>query len=527
MSYTLAHYLRDALLFDFPDWFYGIEMKRYDEVLASLVDLEPWPHQKDDLNFLLQYERCGLYNDAGTGKTVPMQALGIYMAAVGNKSVFCMPPKLIGQFAESLVTTYQNVEEHLDIFVLDENQKEAIKIVDRWVSGEEKCPDIVLLSYEMMAALQPLKPSPEKTIRNSKTGTSYIRPAVKPIKVHPLQKAGFNVLVFDEAHKLKEPSSATHKRVWRWVKSTTGLYMVVLATGTPVYNQLIDAYGLIRIITPNVYQSKRHFEKLHAIIDPFSDYRTIIDWKNEDILHENLYIQARRVTIEEVLPDLPPMVPTEHRIKLLPAHRALYKKLMTERVLELEDEFIDATHQSKLRQTALQLISNPNLFSDTPIKNAMEDWLESRFEDIGVYKHKIIVFAFFQATIKHLMEKYSHLNPAAIYGGTDSSDADRIKFLRDPTCRVVFINWVSGGAGLNLQISPYEVFYEVPTVPGAIEQSIARSRRGGQTESVAVDIPRVMSTMANKSLNQLLKKQLKKNEVVQDKHKLLAELLGK
>lgn len=527
--YTLAHYMRDALVFDFPDWFYGTQMKRFDEASASLVDLEPWPHQKDDLNFLLQYERCGLYNDAGTGKTIPMQALGILMAATGNKTVFCMPPKLVGQFSESLVTTYQGVETHLDIFVLEEKQKEAEVIVEGWLSGDDLsgCPDIVIMSYEMFAFLQPLKPRPEKVVRNSKTGTSYTRPAVRPKKRHPLEQLGFNVMIFDEAQKLKEPSSATHKRVWRWVKSTKGKYMVVLATGTPVYNVLMDAYGLIRIITPHVYGSKKDFEKQHAIIDYNSDYRNIIGWDNEELLSENLYIQARRMTKEEVLPDLPPMIPKEHAITLTPAHRALYKKLMTERVLELEDEFIDATHASKLRQVALQLISNPNKFSDTPVHNVMDDWLEEMFEEINVYKNKIIVVAYYKDTIEALSKRYAHFNPAVINGSGGNSDKDRVKFLRDPTCRVLFLNWVSGGAGLNLQVSQYEIFYEVPTVPGDIEQTIARTHRGGQKYSVSVHIPRIRSTVANKSLNQLLSKQNKKNEVVKDKHKLLAELLGK
>lgn len=525
--YTLANYLRDAIMFDFPDWFYGIPMKRFDEALQSLVDLEPWPHQKEDLKFLLNHERAGLYNDAGVGKTIPMQAFGIFMAALGNKTIFTMPPKLLGQFSESLVDTYQGVDDHLRIFLLNEKQKEANEIVSGWLADRSTCPEVLIMSYEMFAFLQPLKPRPEKVVRNSKTGTSYVRPAVKPMKTHPLDKLGFNCLIFDEAHKLKEPSSASHKRVWRWVKSSEGDYQIVLATGTPIFNQLIDAYGLIRLITPGAYNSKKHFEKIHAIIDFNSDYRTIIGWREEELLHTNLYRSARRVTKEDVLPDLPPMIPYQHEIRLTPDHRALYKRLLTERVLELEDEFIDATHASKLRQVALQLISNPNKYSDKPINNAMDDWLEQMFEDIGVHQHKIIVFAYYKETIDALAKRYTQYNPAVINGGTGDSDAERIKFLRDPTCRVLFLNWKSGGAGLNLQVSPYELFYEVPTVPGDIEQAIARTHRGGQINGVHVHIPRIFNTIANKSLNQLLSKQGKKDEVVQDKHKLLYQLLGK
>lgn len=525
--YTLAHYCRDAMLFEFPDWFYGIQMKRFDEASASLVPLEPWPHQKKDLNFLMRFERAGLFNDAGVGKTVPMQAFGIYMASEGNKTIFSMPPKLLGQFAESMVDTYQGVDDHLQIFLLDEKQKEAETIVNGWLQNRSTCPDIIIMSYDMFAFLQPLKARPAKTIRNAKTGSEYVRPAVKPVKVHPLKQLGFNCLIFDEAHKLKEPSSATHKRVWRWIGSQRGETQIVLSTGTPVYNQLIDAYGLIRLLTPHVYGSKKAFEKKHAIIDHHSDYRTIIGWQNEEELHHNLYLCGRRVTLEETSPNMPPMIPYQHDIRLSADHKALYKKLMTERVLELQDEFIDATHASKLRQVALQLISNPNNFSDKPIKNVLDDWLENMFEEIGVHQHKIIVFAYYKDTIASLEARYKHLNPAVINGAGGDSEAARIKFLRDPTCRVLFLNWKSGGAGLNLQVSCYQLYYEVPTVPGDIQQAIARIRRGGQKFVQHIHIPRIFSTVANKSLNQLLSKQVKNNEVVKDKHKLLAELLGK
>lgn len=523
-KYTLAEYCISAGVADFPPWMYGVEMRRIDE--GKSVPMKPWPHQVGDLTFLVSHERAGLFNDAGVGKTVPMQAFASLMAGWGNKVVITMPPKLLEQFAESFLDTYEDISEYLSIFLLEEKQKEAEQIVDGWLSGGG-APDIVLMSYDMFAFLQPMKPAKEKVVTNSATGKSYTRPAVKAKRHHPLKELGYNTLIFDEAHKIKSPSSASHKRVWRWVQSSSGKYQLVLATGTPVYNVLLDAYGLIRILTPHVYSSQKHFERIHAVRDYSNDYRPIIGWKDEETLHKHLYLSARRVTKEEALPWLPEMIPHEHRVTLTPAHKALYKKLMTERVLELEDEFIDATHQSKLRQVALQLISDPNRYSDKPIKNAMDDWLDELLESINVMQHKVIVLAYYKTTIASLAERYAHLNPAVINGSAGSSDADRVKFINDPTCRVLFLNWKSGGAGLNLQHTSYEIFYEVPTVPGDIEQAIARVRRGGQKHAQNIHIPRIMSTIANKSLNQLLSKQMKKNEVVQDKHQMLAELLGK
>jgi hypothetical protein len=530
--YTLADYFKYAGITDVPAFFHSCPMLAEKED-GTPIHISPWEHQKEDLKFLMSgHERLGLYNDAGTGKTIPMQAWGIYHACLPNgRTLFCMPPKLLVQFAESLVTTFAGISDVLDVYLLNESQREAAAIVDSWVTGQAVAPKILILSYDMLAALQPIKPVKQKVVTKVDKSTGeiieIITPAVRPKPVHPLAVCGFNTLVFDEAQKLKSPDSATHKRMWRWLKSTKGKYKVLLATGTPIHNQLIDAYGLIRLVTPYAYGSIKHFETLHAIFDRSQEYKTIVGWDNEELLSQNLYVQARRVTKEMALPNLPPMMPYLHVIKLAPDHRALYKKLLTERVLEVGDEIIDATHQSKLRQVALQLISNPEAFCDTPIVNNMESWLEGLLEDLGVYQNKIIVFAYYRLTIEKLHKKYAHLNPAIINGGGIDSDSERIKFIKDPTCRVLFLNWKSGGAGLNLQVSSTEIFYEVPTVPGDMEQAIARSHRGGQTNSVSVHIPKIVNTIANKSLMQLLSKQLKKNEIIKDKHQILAELLGK
>lgn len=524
MTYTLANYLIEAGKHDFAEWAYVIPMKRFDVTEQALVPMEPWPHQKSGLKASFEYDRFGLYDDAGVGKTVPMQAYAIYSAMVGRKTVITMPPKLIGQFCESLVDTYYGVDDYVSIYALDEKQKDAKAYIESLTS--ETAPDILIMSYDMFAFLQPIKPRKAQEIKNSKTGHVRHVEAVKPLRKHPLLQLGYRDLIFDEAQKLKNPESATHKRLWRWIKSSEGLYKIILATGSPVYNTLMDAYGLIRLVTPYAYQSLRHFKQDHVIYDEYSDFPTIIGWKDEEGINEKLYAQARRVTKEDVMPDLPSIMPHEHQLRLGPKHKKLYKEFLTERVIELEDEFIDATHVSKFRQVALQMISCPERFSDEPVPNVMESWLDELLEDINAMKNKVVVFCYYKSTVEKLVEKYKHLGAASI-NGASSTDNDRVRFIKDPECRIIFINWLSGGAGLNLQIAHYCIFYEIPTVPGDIEQAIARLYRGGQKYHVSVHIPRIMGTLANKSLNQLLTKQLKKNEVVRDKHELLAELLGK
>lgn len=73
-----------------------------------------------------------------------------------------------------------------------------------------------------------------------------------------------------------------------------------------------------------------------------------------------------------------------------------------------------------------------------------------------------------------------------LYGGTKDKPAVLAEFTKDRKCRVLLANHKSGGAGLNLQMARYIIFYESPVDPITRRQAEKRSWRGGQTEHVHV-----------------------------------------
>lgn len=513
--------MRAANIFDFPDWFYGVTL-RY----------KPWPHQIDDLKFAMKHERFGLFNDAGVGKTLSIQALLIlYCSGYGNKGVVCMPPALIGQFMESFFddgedgeSYFINLKEHVNFKAYAGTKKKKDKMWEDW--EREGFPEVLIMSYRAFSDMHPIKARKEKLVRNSATGHERIIPAVKPLRNHPLKDRDFNVLFFDEAHALKNVGSGIHKKVYRYIGNTDGEFLLGLFTGSPIANTLVDAYGMIHLITPEVYSNLRIFERRHCLYARNTDFKTLIGYQNQDELHTNLYLHARRVTKQEGLKDLPPMIPEAIPIRLSATHLKWYKKLLTERVLELPDQYIDATQAQKLRQVALQMITVPEQYIPVKVENEVFNALNEKVESINPLKNKIIIFSYFTETVNFLAEKYKEYNPAVINGKSGNKDKARLKFVNDNSCRMVIINWLSGGAGLNLQISNYLFFYEQPTVPSQALQAIARSHRGGQDLPVNVGFFKVFGTLMAKSLKQLLQKDYDVNTVVQDKHKMLYELLG-
>lgn len=502
---NFLEYLQEAGCLNAPSFLSSIELTN-----------PPWEHQVGDLRHLLVNARAGIWNDAGTGKTLPMQASALFFASLGNKVVVVMPPTLIGQWVEELGDVYVGYAEHFSLGILHGSAPQKKKLLAKY--DAEGWPDILLMSYEQFRNMHPLKEKSQKLKDSIKI--------TKPVRFHPLKLAGYFVLLFDEAHKLKNHTSTVHKVLWRYIRKDFDNYVVQLFTGSVIANTIMDAYGMLRIVSPDIYPTKRDFENLHVEFNNASDFREVIGFKNTDLLYRNLYKQGRRITKQMALKDLPDMLPKQYKLNLSPAHKKLYTDLVKRRVLEYDGQMIDATHASKFRQLALQLLSNPEMYTDQPIVNVLDTWLAEMLDNVNIAQNKVIVFCYYRQTVERLVEKYKHLNPAVIYGATKDANAERLKFTTDDDCRIAFLNMDSGGVGLNLQISHHLYFFEPPITPHQANQAISRAHRGKQTEVVNIGFPRIVGTIAARRLSSLLKKEAQNNLVVRDKHKLLNELLG-
>jgi hypothetical protein len=84
------------------------------------------------------------------------------------------------------------------------------------------------------------------------------------------------------------------------------------------------------------------------------------------------------------------------------------------------------------------------------------------------------------------------------------------------------VQWVAGGAGLNLQFCTRVILYTQHWNPAVIQQAIGRAHRIGQTEQV-----RVYSLVFNfeDKLNMDRRMRLAQQDKMEDAHEILATLL--
>lgn len=533
---TLKDIVENTGVTNYPSWFSTIKVLH-----------EPMPHQYEMMELYASRTRYGDFGEPGTGKTMPAHVHGILMASLGNKVVYTMPPKIIDQFIEELREYFIGIDHYLKIGQLNVPAAKKEALFKQW--NEEGWPDLLFLSYDGYREWNDL--SDKKKIGSNQWyyedgsrydpdvgGVAFTKDGRKISKKgyasNPkqllLNKKGYNVFFFDEAHALCGLDSIISTSVLHAAKENTAIYLM---TGTPVPTVVSDSYGIIRVINPEAYVSQSSFERRHIVTKPMRiktkrgerSIRVPDYFINVEEIYDNLYKNARRIQKREVTKLAEPII-TDVKVKLTGKHRKLYRDLMNNHLAIIGETILAPEHQSQVRHMSLQLISCPTEFDDTiSMKNELFDKTKELVETIKPAENKIVVFAYYKAAIRFLQEEFKEYNPAVVYGESTDPTGEINRFKHDDNCRMIILNWMSGGAGLNLQVASHIIFYECPTSPKDAKQAIARCDRTGQHNIVNVYFMRVLQTLSDKNFKKLLTAEESNNRVVRDDLDLLHKIL--
>lgn len=478
---------------------------------AKYVNLlySPYKIQIEGLTLAYADDWYGLYDEPGVGKTNIAQALAIYHIANGNKVVAVTLPTLCYQFEEQFHSEFEGIGKYVPIEVMDYS---PAKRKDRFEKiAEEIVAPLLVMTHEM-----------------------FYREHQR------LRRAGYNVLIVDEAWKLKSTESGLFERVEEFRGKRRGDTGLLLMNGTPLHNEAIDAYSAIALTNPAAYSSLADFENQHCLYKTIKlpapirtkSGRTIthrklrVGYKNMEKVRAHLFAHGRRVLKSQVYEIKEPIV-TKVPVVLHKDHLALYHKLARERILELEGgEIITALTEQALQQKIFQIISCPELFvpEEVTIQNNLIEAARDIINSSGIGESKVILFCHYQQTVKKLMKEFKEHNPAAAYGGLTPAEkkSEMKKFKEDNSCRMLVANWKSAGAGHNFQrIASTEIFVEAIGVPGDLIQAMLRICRSGQIYTPNIWLLAPRGTVAPKRIDALLRKEDVNQQVYRDRESLL------
>lgn len=436
----------------------------------------PHPLQVESVNELAPLNNSGEWLDMGCGKTMVSTVCALYaLITFGGTCLIIMPPNLLTQWAVWLAS----IKPSLSVCVY------------RGTPAERKLlhfnHQFVLVGYQIFKR-------------------DYAR-----FEAHYLGRRF--VTIVDEATALSGIESDTHHKV---LELSLGQQQILLS-GTPA-NKPTDAYGLLKFTAPGTYRNLKHFENTH--IDEKDFFDQVTQYKNLDLLNKNLMINSKRVLFSDMYSEAEEPLFTPINYSLDPKHYKLYRKLAEEELLALPDgSKIDGTTANRLRHALGQIVVNHGKFSGDPTDTSEAiKLIEEKLFELGT--KKLVVFADYRMTVAVLTEKLKKYGAVAYNGAISDAQKEKNKqlFISSPSCRVIVIQFVSGGKGLDgLQhVCHHALFVEPCLQPRDFHQCVARLRRIGQKYRVMVMLAIAKGTTQVRGFKSLLANDELINQVVRN-----------
>lgn len=317
----------------------------------------------------------------------------------------------------------------------------------------------------------------------------------------------WSIMVCDEAQKIKTPAAL----VTRSAKKQKVRFRIA-CTGTPVENTLADLWCLFDFVQPGILGALSHFSRT---------YRQPIEAKTPEQIAKVEELRAviqpqilhRRKT--EVAKELPTPVEDKlcKQLPMSPFQQGLYEGAL--KTLK-EQRVSNPSAQLQALQAIRKICSDPHGYAapdshKVPIDKIVNEspkmgWLVDRLKALaadGAGNHKVIIFCEFrelQLQLQRVIAAFFGI-AASIVNGDTSADPRAMDnrqqlidaFQQAPGFNVIILSPLAVGFGVNIQAANHVVHFTRTWNPAKEDQATARAYRIGQTRTVHVYYPGVIS----------------------------------
>jgi SNF2 family DNA or RNA helicase len=297
-------------------------------------------------------------------------------------------------------------------------------------------------------------------------------------------KAGFDLIVVDEANAYKNPQTRRWKVLNSVIKPTTWLWML---TGTPASQSPVDAYGLAKLVNPaGVPKFGGAFRDL--VMHKVSQFRWVVKPNAETVVHTALQ-PAIRFTKDQCL-DLPDMTYVTRDVPLTAQQQKYYDLIRREMLVEAGGEQITTINAAANLNKLLQL-SGGAVYSDTGeiIEFDAGNRLNVLKEVIDEASHKVLIFVPYRHAIEIVAEDLrKHYTVDLIHGGVPVGKRTYIfkKFQETPDPRILVIQPQAASHGVTLHAADTIVYWSPVMSVETYLQANARVHRAGQKNKTTV-----------------------------------------
>ena len=403
---------------------------------------QPFDHQKKTADFLASHHKAFCFNEQGTGKTASAIWASDYLLdqwEISRVLIICPLSIMESAWRDDLFKFAM----HRTVDVAYGSAEKRRKII-------ANNADYVVINYDGITIVE-----------------------------EDLYKAGFDLIIVDEATHYKNAQTNRWKSLKRILKSDTRLWMM---TGTPAAQSPLDAYGLAKLVNP--LGVPRFFGSFR---DQVMYKVTAFKWEARNTATKTVHrvLQpAIRYTKDECM-DLPPMVYVKREVALTRQQIKYYKELKNKMIMEAAGEQITAANAAVNMNKLLQ-ISAGAIYTDGG--ESLEFDIKHRYkvlrEVIDESSKKVLIFVAFRHVIDVLAKKLrGEYIPTEVIRG-DVSAPKRTEIFkqfqeqRDP--KVLIIQPQAAAHGITLTAANTVVWWGPVSSLETYAQANARVHRSGQ-----------------------------------------------
>ncbi len=426
-------------------------------VCLPRLRFEPFPYQLEAAARVLRHmqARAVLADEVGLGKTIEAGLVisELRLRGLAARALVLAPAGLVGQWCEELERKFA-----LPCVVADARSSQRLSAA--LGGGPSVAPLPIVVASLAAARRDPL--------RSRLTATDW------------------DVVVADEAHRLKNPRSAS-AGLARALRTRS----LLLLTATPIENRLADLFQLVSLVRPGLLGSAKEFRARHG----GGDGRAVRNVASLQLSLRELMVRHRRSEISVMLPR---RLAETVRVSPSEGEAELYSAI-SERV-RAEARDAGPARSLALRSVQQSAGSSPWACVRSLAKLGWDDLagqaaalpatgkaqvllaLLERHRERG---EKVVVFTASRVTLEHLAAIVQERGlDAAIYHGSLTRAEKDAAIASFAATTQVLLSTEAAGEGRNLQFCHTMVNFDLPWNPMRIEQRLGRIHRIGQQQDV-------------------------------------------
>lgn len=455
-----------------------------------------WAHQEKGVELSLKQDTFALLFDVGTGKTsTAIRSLCERMNLLKRnlRVVILAPPVVLVNWKREFAK-FSDIDP-AKIQVLSGPGKERLALL------KKRKAHIYITNYESLLMKDLLE---------------------------ELKKFAPEFMIFDEAHKLKNPSAIRSKKAAEL--SDLAQYKLIL-TGTPILNSTMDLYMQFRVLDGGATFGKNFFRfRAKYFFDKNGNMPTFMHFPNwvikPDAMEEfNKIIHTRgMVARKEDCLDLPPLLRKRVEVEMSASQSRAYEQMKKDFIAFMDSGVAVAelaiTKALRLQQIVsgfvrLDDVDKSNLiFADNPRVKALQSVLEEIFEA----KQKVIIWAVFHENYSQIRQLLTSMKIkfVELHGEINGKKRQEYvdEFNGDNDTYALIGHPGSGGVGVNLTRASYSVYFSRGFSLEFDLQSEARNYRAGS--EVHQKITRI-DLVAPQTIDDLIFQRLESKQNISDK----------